>query len=262
MDNEYYLCYDLPIPYKKLNLYPVNIKEYLLFDVYSQCFTFEKNIIPDAKIISMTNLQYIYHTAKENTDTPYLLWFDRALSVCLKDDKSFEKIEESIHRYDYDKDGKPFFKIDGEIYTSVDYEEIKKIVCQQNLIELPDPRISKEVRDSLEEAMRYKAKLTGSKPGSFEDYIVSLSIATGWSFDYIYAMTARKFIKSVKRLDNLIHYKIYLSASLSGMVEFKDKSFIKHWLTDIEEKDKYGDVSMDLEVMQNKISMESAKQKG
>jgi hypothetical protein len=46
---------------------------------------------------------------------------------------------------------------------------------------------------------------------------------------------------------------------MSGMVEFKDTSFIKHWLTNIDDTDKYGDVSVGLEDMQSKVSMESAK---
>jgi hypothetical protein len=62
-------------------------------------------------------------------------------------------------------------------------------------------------------------------------------------------------------MDNLIHYKIYLAASMSGMVEFKDTSFIKHWLSNLEDNDKFGDITMDLDAVQGKMSLESAKQK-
>ena len=122
-----------------------------------------------------------------------------------------------------------------------------------------DKNISKEVRDSLEKAKRYKEKLSGTTPASFEDYIISLAVTTGWSYEYIYNLSIRKFFKSIQRLDNLIHYKIYLSASMSGMVEFKDKSFIKHWLSNLENKDKYADVSVGVDAVQNKLSLESAK---
>ena len=261
MDINYYIVYDLPVPYRNIMLYPVTVKDYMLFNVYSQCLTFDKNAIPDAKIISMTELEYMFYclTLEEKKDEPYLLWFDRMLSISLKDDKTFEKIEESVKRYRQENNKKPFFLIGEEKYEQNDFIEIKKIISQQNLIELPDERISKEVRDSLEKAKAYKEKLNNSKPGSFEDYLVSLSIATGWTLEYIYSMSVRKFTKSIMRLDNLIHYKIFLTASLSGMVEFKDKSFIKHWLTYIDNDDKYGDVSMDLEAIQNKVSLESAK---
>jgi len=264
MDINYYINYDLPVPYRNINIYPVTVKEYLLFNAFGESLTVEKNIIPDVKIITMTNLEYLFYSTlekKEITETthPYLLWFDRVLHICLKDDKSFESLEESIKRYKLDENNKPFFIIGDEKYTSEDFDKIKIIICNQNLMELPDRTISKEVRDSLEEARKYKEKLSGQNKGSLEDYMISLSIATGWTLEYIYSMTIRKFIKSIKRLDGLIHYKIYLSASMSGMVTFKDTSFIKHWLLGSDDDDKYKDVTMDLETIQSKVSMESAK---
>jgi hypothetical protein len=260
MDIIYYLTYDLPIPYRNILLYPATVKDYLLFMTYAQCFTLDKNSIPDAKILTMTELEYLFHLAKSESEdeNPYLLWFDRVLSVCLRDDKSFANMEESIKRYHVDEKGKPFFFIGEEKYTPKDFDNIKKIICEQNLVELPDENISKEVRDSLEKAEQYKRKMQGTKPASFEDYIASLAMVTGWTFEYVYSMSIRKFTKSLKRLDNYIHYRIYLAASMSGMCEFKEKSFIKHWLSGIEEN-KYGDVSIDLTTIQNKISLESAK---
>lgn len=257
-----YVSFDKPIIYKKLKLYPIKVKDYFQFSIYTMALTVDKNSIPDVKIISMGYLQYLLYLAeKDFINNPYIFWIDRLFSLCLPEDESFNNPEESIRRFLQNEKGKVSFIINGEMYTENDFQEIKKIICEQNLIELPDENISKDVRDSLEAAKRYKEKISGSgKTGSFEDYITSLAVTTGWSFEYIYELTIRKFINSVRRLDNLIHYKIYLGASMSGMVEFKDKSFIKHWLTDLSSEDKYSDVSMDLDVIQNKISMESAKQ--
>lgn len=259
MENLIY--FDLPIKYKELNIYPVYVKNYYEFYYFSQCLTVEKNIIPDPKVISMSNLEFIFWYTENNFEKePYLLWFDRLLSICLPENaESFQPIEKSIDKYRYDEKGRPFFEINGKAYDSKDFDEIKKIIINQNLIELPDESISKEVRDSLEEARRYKEKLSNTKTGTLEDYIVSLAVVTGWTYDYIYSLTIRKFISSLRRLDNYIHYKIYLSSSMSGMVEFKDKSFIKHWLSNINEKDKYKDVSMDLDAVRDKVSLESAK---
>lgn len=260
MENiQYYLTYDLPVPYKNLLIYPIKVKDYLHFSYYSTCLTVNKDEIPDVKVISMSELQYIYHATKESPDkTPYLIMFDRILGLVLKEDESFKNPENSIERYGY-KDSKPLFKIGEDFYYGSDYENIRDIICQQNMVELPDKTISKEVRESLEKAREYKDKVSGYKSGTFEDYIVAMSTVTGWSLEYIYDMTVRKFLKSITRYNNLIHYKIYLSASLSGFVEFKDKSTITHWLNDLENKDKYDNVSMGLEAIQDKISMESAK---
>ena len=256
-----YATFDLPVPYKNIKLYPVSVKDYFYFNLYAQCFSLDKNSIPDIKLISMTNLEYIYYLAEgKETNATYLVYFDRILSLCIKDDDSFQDLNKSIERYGYDEKRKPVFKIGEETYDSKDFEALKEIICEQNLFELPDENVSKEVRDSLEKAKEYKDKISGTKSGTLEDYIISISGITGWSFDYIYNMPVRKFIKAIRRFDNLIHYKIYLSASMSGMVEFKDKSFIKHWLTNLDENQKYGDVSVDLDTVQDKISLESAKQ--
>lgn len=252
--------FDKPYKYKKLLIYPVKVESYYEFLIYSNSLTLEKNSTPSPKIIEMGYLEYLMWSTMEDMEkTPYIFWLDRLLSICLRDEREFDDFEGSIQRYKVDENNKVFFIINGEKYDEYDFEEIKKIIAEQNLIELPDENMSKDVRDSLEAARRYKERLSGSTPGSFEDYIISLAITTGWSFEYIYSLTIRKFMNSIRRLDNLIHYKIYLNASMSGMVEFKDKSFIKHWLNNLEDKDKYGDVSMDLDNMQNKISMESAK---
>jgi hypothetical protein len=239
-------------------IYPATVRDYGSFRACEECFRLEKNSVPDPKIISMTDLEYLYHLFQTNNEIPYLVWFDRVLSICLKDDKSFEDTGKSLERYRVDGKGKPFFIINGKSYTSQDYAEIKNIICTQNLVDLPDENISKEVRHSLELAKEYKRKLSNEKPASLEDYIVSLAAVTGWTFDYIYDMSLRKFDKCLRRMDMYIHYKIFLSASMSGMVEFKDKSFIKHWLTGLDDE-KYKDVTVDLSTVQDKVSFESAK---
>lgn len=258
-----YTTYDLPVPYKELKLYPATMRDYISFNAFAQCLTLDKNSIPDPEIISMTNLEYIYSCTGENpSEQPYLIWLDRLLSICLKEDKSFEKIEESILRYKYDTKynrNDPIFIINDKPYGSEDFEEIKNIIAEQNMVELIDENISKEVRDSLEKARAFKRKISENKPASIEDYMIALSVATGWTLDFIYSMSIRKFTKSIRRMNNLLHYKIYLAASMSGMVEFKDKSFIIHWLSSLDDEDKYGDVSVSLEEMENKISFESAK---
>ena len=259
MNIDYFVTFDIPIVYKNITIYPATVKDYGRFMGYAECFSLEKNSIPDPKIISMTELEYLYHLSQTETEKPYLIWFDRILSICLKDDKTFENINESVKRYKYDEKGKPFFTIGKEKYISRDFIELKNIICKQNLVELPDENISKEVRDSFEKARLYKNKISGDKPSSLEDYIISLSVVTGWEFDYIYGLSIRKFTKSLKRLDRYIHYKIFLSASMSGMVEFKDKSFIRYWLSGMDDDDRYKDVAVDLTTMQDKISFEGAK---
>lgn len=269
MKDEYTLkiYYDKPIEYRGLLFHPVTVENYFLFSVYSTCLVIDKNSTKEN--IGIPYLDYMFKLLEEDFQkNPYLIYFDRLLELCLPENKDSFTIDTSngeiektsLYKYNYDDKGKAFFILNGEKFYNKDFIEIRDIIATQNMVELIDNTVAKEVRDSLENAKRYKEKHSsgGGKQASLEDIIVSLSVGTGWSFEYIYKLSIRKFLKSIERLDNLIHYKIYLQASMSGMVEFKDKSFIKHWLSNLE-KDKYEDVSVDVDTVKENINFESAK---
>lgn len=236
--NSYY--FDKPVEYKGLVIWPVRVRDFFKFYTFAECLILEKNSIPDAKIISMSYLEYMYFATDEKN--PYALMFRELLKlVCYpreilleadNDSVKLQKLNNSI-ALNYDNKNKPYFEINGIRFNSSDFEEIKSIIVEQNLFEIPDETIQKEVRDKMQEAREMRQKQSGNEMGSLEDQMISLSIYSGWNFESIYDLTLRKFLKALERADQLLHYQIYLAASMSGMVEFKDKSFIKHWLTAI-----------------------------
>jgi len=59
----------------------------------------------------------------------------------------------------------------------------------------------------------------------------------------------------------MIMSNIYLTASMSGFVTFKDKSILKTWLTDIEQEDAYEDVKMNPDELRGKANFENATKK-
>jgi len=114
----------------------------------------------------------------------------------------------------------------------------------------------------LEEARQFKQKVSGSsKMAGLEEQIVALAIKTGWSIEDVYNMSIRKFFIALKRANHMIMSDIYLTASMSGFVTFKDKSVLKGWLADIDVEDKYGDVKMNPEALEGKASFRDAKVK-
>ena len=52
-----------------------------------------------------------------------------------------------------------------------------------------------------------------------------------------------------------------MTASMSGMVEFKDKSVLKHWMADLS-SDKYANAKIDRESLQDKIEFSDIKGEG
>jgi hypothetical protein len=249
---EQYLIYDKPIPIKDLLIYPARLSEYIEFNYCVQCLLLDKNCIPDIKIISMNYLEYLIYLYDSGDKKEYLYMLDMLFRLVLhrpESNFSWGKSKET-------KRG--IFVIDEKVYDGSDFDELRQIICLQNSVELPDENIQKEIRDKMDEARKLRQKLSSSKPASFEELMVCILISTGLKTEDIYNLTIRKFQKILERLDAKLHYEIYLSASLSGMVEFKDKSFIKHWMTDLS-TGKNDDVFIGVESMENKLSLEDKK---
>jgi len=239
--------FDEEFNYKSLKLYPIKLRDYFKFQLFSECLILEKNSVPDVKIIQMTYLQYLYHMKNENNLLIEKLY--GLLQLAMKRD-DFKLI------WGYTENGKPFFKIDpdGEMFFSEDFDNIKEILAEQNMFELPDESIQKDVRDDIEKARRIKQRINQSNMADLEEQIVALSLYSGISLEKIYDMTIRKFMISVRRATHMIMSSYYIQASLSGMVEIKDKSLTRHWLVDLNENNKFSDITVALEDIQSKIS--------
>lgn len=240
--------FDEPCDYKGVKLYPIKLKDYVFFNFTVDCLLIDKNSVPDAKVISMSYLDYlVVSTNDQNKNVEKLL---SLIYLCTKID--MEKI-----RMGYNSSNHVELEIDGISINSNEFDDISKIICEQNMVDVPDYTIQKEIRDKIDEGRRIRSRMNNSKFASLEDQIVSLSISTGIPLEQIYDMTYRKFMKSITRMDLLIHYKIYLQSSMSGMVTFKDTSFIKHWLNELDTNNNSDMVEMD--AMQKKISFEDKK---
>lgn len=243
---DYYLFYDKPIPYKNLLIYPATMDRYLDFHFYITCLLLDKNSIPNPIVISMTYLQFLYYMS-ETTELPYLYMFKELLKMVLHIDN------DSDLWFGTDPNGKAIFRIKGVIYDSDDLNKMTDIIFLQNSIEHIDDTIQKEVRDAMEKAKVYKMKQNEYKMCSLEDQMVCVLISTSLKFDDINKLTIRKFSKILERVDYKLHYEIYLSAEMSGMVKFKDENKIKHWMADLTKSDRYEDVKVDADEMHHKI---------
>lgn len=241
-----YYVFDKPVPFKDLLIYPIRMEDYLEFMAFSECLTIDKNSIPDAKIISMSYLGYLMeYTTMDNL---WIAKLDRILRLSLNDkDRSLDI------KYGYNDNNKPILMIGDLSMDGGVFDELIDIICEQNMIEKEDYSISKEVRDALKSARDFRNR-GGAKMAGLEDQIAALVSSTSLTVDDVCKLTIRKFTKIIERLDAKLHYQIYLAASMSGMVTFKDTSFIKHWLSDLSEKDKFGGNAIAKESIENKLS--------
>jgi len=247
-----FYTFDEPVTYKELRLHPIRMEHIYLMNMFSSVLLLEKNSISNnpelaVKAISMSYLEFLFKSSNKENNLIYLL--DGLLRLVLNKltDKNFEI------KYDKDNVGKPIIKISGKTYNSSDFDELRKIISEQNMIDLPDERIQKNVRDKLEEAKKFRERVSGGfKPATLEEQIIALSLYTGWNLEHVKTMTVRKFFSSIRRANHMIMSNIYLTASMSGFVTFKDKSVLRGWLTDLSERDKYEDVKMSPESLVEK----------
>lgn len=239
------LYFDQPIVYKNLSIYPVTMKDYLDFHWLVSCLLIDKNSIPDVNIISMSYLKFLYYQSSSQ-DKPYVYMLKALLCMVLHLDLNYEI------RF-YINNNKAFFNIDNVEYNSADFDNIVDIIFEQNCISHIDESIQKELRDEFERAQRYRQQQNNQKICSLEEQMICVMISTPLDMESIYKLTIRKFEKILQRVDAKMHYQIYLSASMSGMVEFKDKNAIKYWMSDLSKDDNYSDVKVDMDDMKNKI---------
>lgn len=250
---EQYYTFDRPVPYKNLLFYPVKMKDYYHLSFFASSLVLEKTADKNPMIaIPMSYLEYLFYFSTEENRMIYILDAMLRLSLGKMEDDNF------YIRYGSDNK-KPTITIGEDVYYPNDFDEIRTIITEQNDIELPDETIQKDVRDSMESARRYKAKMSGKKLATLEDQMVALSVYTGWPMESIYEMSVRKFKRAIIRADHILHQKIYLQSEMSGMVSFKDKSVLSGWLADINNRDSYSDVKVDLDSLKGKVDLSEAK---
>jgi len=220
---ENHFAFDLPIEYKGIMIYPILMKDYDAFTKNSRCFLLDKNSIPDIRVISMSNLEYLYNVSSE--EMQLVVEFGKVLQLVMRNNDC-----EIVFAY---KGNRPVFTIDGKEYFAEDYDDIRQIICDYNDVDLPNEMVQKEIRDAARLAKEMRARSFG-KMGSLEDHIICVMITTSLTLEQIYNLSIRKFFKILQRADFKLHYEIYMAASMSGFVEFKDKSALKHWMTAIE----------------------------
>jgi hypothetical protein len=266
MASEYedYFIFDDPIPYKNLLVYPVLMKDYIKFHKNIDAFLFNKNRIPNPEIIQMSYFEFLWYiSVADDKSAEYIYKALEILKLCLKFIKTIYQdqdgneldepiyIEEEIYQVDIslDENYKPFLIINGEKYTKKDFKQLRRIICEQNSIELPeDNKMNPEMEKVLMEAQAFINRTKNHfKICSLEDQIICVMISLNCTAHHIKNnISIRKFQKILHRVDAKLHYEIYKTAEMSGFVKFKDNSSVKHWLSDLH-VDKFANVKTDYE---------------
>lgn len=237
-----FVTFDEPIPYRKLLIKPVKVRSYFEFFMSIQCLTIEKNKIPDVRIIQMSYLDFLVDKMKNDKESQaYGNMLLTVMLLCLN-------VKPESIMYKPNSKGKHELIVtthegEEEIINAKDFDIIKDIILKQNIPSYDDAYIDPKVEAALKEAEEFMNK-KNKGIGSLEDQIVCVMTGLQESdTEKIYEMTIRKFTKLLQRIDHKLHYQIYKAAEMGGMVTFKES--IDHWMSDLSNKNKYGNAIVD-----------------
>lgn len=233
-----YFYFDKPVEYKLnnyiLKIYPVNVSESEYFLSSIELFSIDKNSAPSVEIIQMSYLQFIFDVLlKQNENN--LNKFVNLLSLCLhmKDP-----------RVNFDEKGKPVL-IEGNNEYCINgqqFEDIRRIILYQNLINFDDTYINPELKKAMNEVDELRNK--GIEPVSIERKMAIISAHTGISkkeqMDMTYRSHSLLFEEVCGEVEYTTVYPIVMffgnKTNMDGWIFKKKKNKIDDYITQV---DKY-----------------------
>ena len=212
-----YFFKGLPIEYLtkygSVNIYPILVDEWDIFENNYDILLQEKNKIPIPEIIQMSYLQFLIEVLF--IEEKYQNKFRKIMSLCLH--------EKNLNiRYIDNKYYVVITDDDKNIKTMINYKDfdnIKKIILYKNIDGYDDEEISDDVKKVMEDYL----KLTNGnyEPVTLEDKLIFLGNETGLKLNDMLQMTYREFTKRFDMAVSRMDYTINRTAELSGNVKFE-----------------------------------------
>lgn len=220
------LSFDNPIRFDSLLIHPVILKDYYKFMMFSEILTIKKDRIPDAKIISMSYMEYICNLLIQENEAPLeekvkTVQILGLIELVLKQEITSFGIKK-------DKLDRLVLYVNDYVFTHKKFDEFKDIILFQNL-----PNYNKlDLNPILEEEIKKADEIRNGKAKSvsLEKRIVSCCVNTGMSLEDVKNMTIRKFVMLEDMKDKETMYHIKSLVSMTGLVKFNEP--IQHYLMD------------------------------
>lgn len=232
---EPYVTFDKPIPYKGLLIYPIRMKDIYEFLFSYDVLTIEKNKIPDVEVIQMSYLNFIMtKLITDNTEfnkdfTVGNIWvykFSEIMRLCFQ----IEPHELMV----IEDEGKISLKIKDVVVNAQDFEDIKRIIMYQNIVEYDDTTMNEDFKKVVEDY--YKIKNKGIVSPTIECKINTLISNTNYTAIEINELTYRKFDQCFKIIVDKIDYIVNAMAKIQG-----SNAPLEHWVYK-SDKQKYSEI--------------------
>lgn len=284
-----YFTYDLPVPFDGLFLYPVTVRNYNEFMVSNACLLLNKK--DDPMGMKYTNLEYLLSKFENQQDGfRWSFMFSRILELCLhispgmkchkcgkiipyetflskenqekyanssaeEQEKLFDcdcggKLVASLEYKKDEKTGRCYFVIDGVKVDNDSFNRMRKFILYQNLPDYyDDTYVPKAVRD--DEAKKNEILSKDSGKATLEDKICAIAFQLGITFEDVYNLTIRKFVRLVSLITEYPDYVASKVGLMTGMVKLKDGQQLDHWLFKKNNGNRYGAKTSAEELIKN-----------
>lgn len=219
------ILFEQPIKYLGVTIYPVLMKDVFVFYKCAGVLLINPLDFNDPKVASMSYLELVINLALFQEDFKKNFIDILCLTMHIVEDdikiNSFEE-DEMVHYTLLIRQDNVWKTINGGMFT-----KIKNLICYQNGLEVLNLRENQDIAKA-KRALAQQANPNGAP--SIKDQVYSVAAETGIDIKEIMNWSINRFNEMLKACDRLIHYKIYRSAEMSGMVTFKGGSPVKSWL--------------------------------
>lgn len=171
--------------------------------------------------------------------------FFKKLSYC--DKCNCEK--QDVIRYEENEKNKRILYIENIPIQRKQFDELRQIVCYQNILDYDDEYIDPELKAELEEAARLRNP--NQVQPSLEKQEACILTNSAYTFETIKNLTIRKMVLLLRTIDAKLHYMAYRQGELSGMVKFNKE--IDHWIYSNNKPNKFDSI-VSLDSLKNKIN--------
>lgn len=232
-----------PINYKGLKLHPIKLVDADEFYDLVQCLAIPKNDFQEPEIIRMSYLEFLIAMSQ------YPEGYEVLRKLLLLYEMVFKTSDITI---DVNDNQMVFIIVDGVKLHEMDFDKIKSLIGEMNLVDLEDEMMDLETKNEIREAEKFLAKKKKEKGANLEQQIIAYHCALGISYEEIENLTIFQFHKGLIRADYIQNATAVNQARYSGMVDFKDEQKLPHWLDNIDDSSKNKESVISLEEMTKK----------
>lgn len=142
---------------------------------------------------------------------------------------------EDLIKFQNLSNGKKNIIVDNVEIDKNTFEDLRQIVCYQNMPDFDDDYIDPELKAEMEEAA--KLENPNNVSPTLEKQESCIVASTSYKYSDLKELSLRKLVLLLRTVDAKLHYFTYRQAEATGMVSFKND--LTHWIYGNDKRNKF-----------------------